>query len=160
MTEALPDVLRCVIVALPAAWLTLGVLDNILYPSINRDAVTDVLGMTALADYPKVEARVGHRRLTSSRLVVWLFRLIVAGELAATLLLWLAVLALAGAGFGWVGDGIAHTLALIGLLAFTGVWAAFLIGGQWFYYWYGDHGQHTHMLAALWGLASMAALSI
>jgi len=160
MTEALPDVLRCIVVALPAAWLTLGVLDNILHPSINRDVVTDVLGMNALADYPKVQACVGHRRITNSCVIGWLFRLIVAGELAATLLLWLAVLALAGAVFGCVGDGAAHMLGLIGLLAFTGVWAAFLIGGQWFYYWYGDHGQHTHLLAALWGLASMAALSV
>ena len=159
MADVVLDVLRCVLVVLPAAWLSLGVLDNILHPSINRDEVARVLAMVSLADYPEVEACVGHRRIENAAVTLWLFRLIVAGELAATFLLWLAAAALAGAAWGAVDDGLARALGLIGLLAFTGVWSAFLIGGQWFYYWFGAHGQQTHLLATLWGIASMAVLA-
>ena len=159
MADLVFYVLRCILVALPAAWLSLGVLDNILHPAINRDEVARVLAMASLSDYPEVEACVVHRRIGNTAVTLWLFRLIVVGELAATFLLWLAAAALAGAAWGVVDDNLARTLGLIGLLAFTGVWSAFLIGGQWFYYWYGAHGQQTHLLATLWGIASMAVLA-
>ena len=105
-------------------------------------------------------ALVGHRRITDPAATIWCFRLIVAGELLATALMWLAVAALAADLIGIAGIGFARPLAMVAMLAFTGVWAAFLIGGQWFYYWYGPHGQHTHLLATLWGIATIAALAL
>lgn len=160
MTETVLDLARCLLVAMPAAWLTLGVLDNIRYPAINRDDVGRVLSMAALDDHPEVAALVGHRRITHPAAVIWCFRLIVFGELLATLLLWCAVAALAADALGVAEFAFARPLAIVAMLAFTGVWAAFLIGGQWFYYWYGPHGQATHMLATLWGIGTIAVLAL
>lgn len=160
MTGTVFDLVCCLLVAMPAAWLTLGVLDNILYPAINRDDVSRVLRMTALNEHPEVAALVGHRRITHPAATIWCFRLIVLGELLATALLWLSVAALAADLVGLADLAFARPLAMVAMLVFTGVWAAFLIGGQWFYYWYGPHGQVTHLLATLWGIATLAVLAL
>lgn len=157
--ETTLDIVVLVLVAGQAAWLGIGVFDNIRYPAINRDGVAEVLRMESLKDYPKVEALVGHRRIHATAVVRLCFALIVAGELFATALLWAAVVALAGDLAGLFDGAWVRVLAMIAVLAFTSVWAGFLIGGQWFYYWFGAHGQPTHFYCLLWGIATMAALA-
>ncbi len=159
MAELALQVVDGVLVLVLAAWLTLGVLDNIRHSAINRDDVARVLRMEALADWPEVMARVGHRRIDDPAVAVRLFGLIVIAELAASLLLWAAFVALTGVVFGlWPGEA-PQALALVAVLGFTLIWTGFLIGGQWFYYWYGAFGQQSHYLAAIWGIATLAVLA-
>lgn len=122
-------------VAMPAAWLGLGAWDNILYPSINRDDVARVMALDALNEVSEIKAKVAHRAVTSRAAVRFLFVLIVASEVTATLLLWAGAVSLAVAAFGAMEAETARMIATVGTLAFTSVWAAFLIGVQWFYYW-------------------------
>ena len=159
MTEQVLDIVRALLCLMPAAWLTMGVLDNILHPSINRGDVARVLRLGALEEYPEVYALVSHRRIDNPVVVTWLFRLIVLAELIATILLWLATLALFAAAFGRIDSDPARALGLAAMMAFIGVWAAFLVGGQWFDYWYAPLGQATHLMATIWGIASLAVLA-
>ncbi len=147
------------VMALPAAWLSLGALDNIFHPSINRDEVARVLALEALEDWPEVRAEVGHRAVTDAGAVRIVFALAVFAECVASLLLWAGAACLTLAFFGAVDRETARDVALVGAVAFTGVWASFLIGGQWFCYWYGAFGHPTHMKALVWGLATLIAVA-
>ncbi len=160
MDSGILVLVQAFVVALPAAWLTLGALDNIFHPSINRDDVARVLALEALEEWPEVRDRVGHRAVTGARTVRILFALAVFAECVASLLLWAGAAGLALAFFGAVDHGTARDVALAGAAAFTGVWASFLIGGQWFYYWYGSLGQSTHLKALIWGLATLIAVAM
>ncbi len=151
---------QSVVVALPAAWLSLGTLDNILHSRINRDDVSRVLALEALREWPDVRARVGHRAITNERTVRRLFLLVVIAECAASILLWIGAVSLGLAFFGLADHDRARDLAMIGALGFTVIWASFLTGGQWFYYWYDSYGQSTHLKALLWGLATLIILAL
>jgi predicted small integral membrane protein len=151
---------RALLTALPAAWLSLGVLDNILYPEINRDEVARVLRLESLAHHPEVLKKVARRRIDNPAVVRRIFRTIVLWELVTAALLWAGSIGLAGTLVGaWAGEW-PRTTAALGILAFTLTWTAFLIAGQWFYYWFGNHGQQTHLLATLWGIATLAILLV
>jgi len=132
MTELVLAAVQCGLVALLAAWLTPGLIDNMCHPTANRDEVERVLRMESLATWPEVEAEVGHRRITDRRAVRLCFGAIVVAEAVATLLLWLGAAALLGRLLGLVGADAALALGLAASFAFTAVWAGFLIGGQWF----------------------------
>ena len=152
-------VIQIVLTALPAAWMLLGVLDNIRYPDINRNDVSRVLRLDSLEDWPEVHARVRHRRITDPRATRFIFGLIVVAECVASVLLCAGALALSAQLLGLWHDGVPLLLARSGALAFTCVWGGMLIGGQRFYYWYGDFGQQTHLLALIWGICTLLALT-
>lgn len=145
-----------------AAWLTLGVRDNLLHPSVNETYTAEVMEMTRMRDeYPEAFAPVAHRAVTSRRLQLLAFRAVVGAELAATLLLWAGVVGLlmALAGTGSVEAG--RSMAMIGAMAFTVVWAAFLIVGNHFCYWFCHEGaQNTHYQMTLWGVGTMILLGL
>ncbi len=151
---------QSVVVALPAAWLSLGAFDNILHSRINRDAVARVLALEALREWPDVRERIGHRAVTNERTVRRVFILVVIAECVASVVLWTGAIGLGIAFFGLADHDRARDLAMIGALGFTGIWASFLIGGQWFYYWYHTYGQSTHLKATLWGLATLIILAL
>ena len=152
-------VIQIVLTALPAAWMMLGVLDNIRYPDINRNDVSRVLRLDSLEEWPEVYARVSHRRITDPRAVRFIFGLIVFAECLAAVLLSAGAIALAAQLTGLWPGGVPLLLARAGALVFTCVWGGMLIGGQWFYYWYGDFGQQTHLLALIWGMCTLLALT-
>ena len=160
MDDFTTQLVHCVLVLLPAGWLTPAVIDNMRHPDVNRDDVARVLRMEALEEWPDVLARVGHRRLEDREVVARVFRLVVTAELCTTILLWCAVLALAGQLFGVTDGSWPLALAKLAVLSFSVIWASFLIGGQWFYYWFGEHGQITHMLAMIWGIVTLGVLSV
>ena len=149
---------QALVVAMPAIWLGIGVFDNIRYPEINRDDVARVLALDALNDNPDIRAKVAQRAVTDERLIRGLFVLIVVAEFAATVLMLAGSICLFGALLGHVAPEYARLLALAGVVGFTGIWAGFLIGGQWYYYWYASLGKTTHLLALLWGLAVILIL--
>lgn len=151
-------VVQILVTAMLAAWLSLGVIDNILHPSINRDDVAKVLALEALKDVPDIQAKVAHRAITDPKVIRMLFAVMVSAEVLVCLILWAGAASLAGALFG-LGDRVfALEIAMLGAVAFVGLWASFLIGGQWFYYWYDAYGQGTHFLATLWGLGVLLVL--
>jgi len=159
MDEGISVLIQCVLISLPAAWLTLGAIDNIIHPEINRDDVARVLRLDSLADWPEVLANVSYRRVDNPKVVRRLFCLIVVCEVFTAIALWAGAAGFALQILGiWASDAILP-LAQAGVLAFTVIWASFLIVGQWFYYWYGEFGQQTHFLAMIWGLSTLGVLS-
>lgn len=145
-----------------ALWLTTGVFENIFYPSLNSTFTAEVLEMKRLReDYPDAYALVSHRRITDPRLQTFLFRIIVFWELVATMLLWVSAIMLTLAASSDFDPATARIWALIATLAFTSTWAAFLIVGNWFCYWFGHEGaQNTHFQMTLWGLATLILLTV
>ena len=148
---------QAVSTGLIAAWLTLGVRDNLLYPEVNETYTAEVLSMTRMRqDYPKEFKQVSHRAITDRTTQSMAFRVVVVAESTACVLLWLGTIGLL---MGLAGTALPETgrmLALLGSTAFTTVWAGFLIFGNHFCYWFcHDVAQNTHYQMTLWGLATM-----
>jgi len=148
-------------VGLIAAWLTTGVVDNIRHPEINEAFTAQVMKMTRMKEgYPDEYAQVAHRAITSRSIQKLSFRLVVAAELMAALVLWAGVVALlmALAGVGSVETGKA--VALLGATLFLLIWGGFLVVGNYFSYWFCHEGaQNTHYQMTLWGLGNMIFLA-
>lgn len=147
---------------LVASWLTLGVRDNILHPSVNETYTAEVMEMSRMkAEYPAEFAHVAHRAVTNRKLQQLAFRIVVAAELVATLVLWAGVIGLI---MGLVGTGAVDTgraVALAGAMLFTAVWAGFLIVGNHFCYWFCHEGaQNTHYQMTLWGVGTMILVAL
>jgi predicted small integral membrane protein len=148
--------------SLIAAWLTLGVRDNILHPSVNETYTAEVMEMTRLrAEYPDAFASVAGRAITDRRVQQLAFRVVVGVELVATLILWAGAVALlmALAGTGTIETG--RSIAMIGTMLFTAVWAGFLIVGNHFCYWFCHEGaQNTHYQMTMWGIGTLILLAV
>ena len=146
--------------SLLAAWLTLGVRDNILYPSVNETYTAEVMEMTRLkAEYPDAYAPLAHRAITDRRLQQLAFRLVVCAELLAAIVLWIGVVALFMGMAGTGSPDTARSIAMTGAMLFTAVWAGFLIVGNHFCYWFCHEGaQNTHYQMTLWGLGTLILL--
>ena len=147
---------------LQALWLTTGVRDNILYPSINETLTSEVMNMSRMrADYPEAYAFVAHRRVDNKKLQKLAFKLVVTWELLTAIVLWLGTISLAVSAFGWIDPSTAKTIALAGVLMFTIIWAMFLIVGNHFSYWFGHEGaQNTHFQLTIWGTCTLLFLAL
>ena len=155
------EIAQIVLVSAQAAWLSLGALDNLRYPAINRDDVGRVLRLETLAEHePKYYEMMAWRRIHSPRTVRVVFALIVAAECVVSLALWFAGLGLLLAMTGVIAHDLASGFAILAVLGFIMIWTAFLIGGQWFQYWHGNHGQMTHFLTALWGIGTLIIVAM
>ncbi len=143
-----------------AAWLTVGALENLFHPFLNETYTAQVMDMQRMREeYPEAYEHVAYRRLTNPVLRNLLFRFIVLWELLAMAGLWTGTVALGGAVLSIVGPETAITLGLIGTALFCSVWAAFLIAGNYFCYWFGhEGGQNTHFQMLHWGLANAVIL--
>lgn len=139
-----------------AGWLTTGVRDNFLQPSLNETYTAEVMNMTRMrAEYPDAFAEVAHRAVTNPKIQRAAFRLVVAAELLATLLLWVGTVALLMALAGTATVETARSLALLGTTAFTAIWAGMLIVGNHFSYWFcHEAAQNTHYQMTLWGIGT------
>ena len=145
-----------------AGWLTTGFWDNLRYPENNETYTAQVLSMARMQeDFPAEYARVAHRAVTSRSLQQLAFRLVVAAEFAATVILWLGIGALVLALFGAADQETARALGLLGAAMFTAIWAGFLVVGNYFSYWFCHEGaQNTHYQMTLWGMANMIFLAV
>jgi len=148
--------------AMPAAWLTLGLRDNIRHPDMNGAFVAEVMSMTRMRrDFPDAFHEVAGRAITNERIHKLAMRLVVVIEFAAVTLLWLGAAFLAASAFGLTTPQLARGMSLVGALAFTAIWAGFLIVGNHFCYWYCHEGaQTTHYHMTLWGLGIMIFLVV
>lgn len=153
---------QAISLALLAAWLTTGVRDNILHPSVNETYTAQVFTMERMAaEYPDEFARVSHRAVHSRKLQKLAFGTVVVFEALATLVLWAGVILLFMSIFGSATVSTARSVALFGALMFTTIWAMFTIVGNHFSYWFCHEGaQNTHFQMTLWGLGNMILLSL
>ena len=98
-------------------------------------------------------------RIESAGLQRLAFVLIVIAESIASILLAAGTVGLAGALFGLWDAEMPRIVAALGVIGFTTVWGCFLAGGQWFHYWAAyQNAQHTHLLLAIWGTATLCLL--
>jgi len=153
---------QTLVTALIAAWLTLGVRDNILHPAVNETYTAEVMDMSRMrAEYPDAFAHVAHRAVTNRRMQRLAFRTVVLAELIATVVLWAGAVMLALALSGYAPVATGQTLAMSGAMMFTAVWAGFLIVGNHFCYWFCHEGaQNTHYQMTLWGIGTMILLAL
>ena len=144
-----------------AAWLTSGVWDNIFHPTQNEVYTAQVMAMDRIReDYPEAFEPVKHRAITSRAIQLLAFRCVVLAELLATVLLWIGAGALVLTLMGRAEADTARALAMFGSIAFTAVWSAFLVVGNYFSYWFGHEGaQNTHYKMTLWGVGTMILLA-
>lgn len=149
-----------IMAALPGLWMVTGVADNWRVPELNRATVERVMRLELMErDYPDDFARVAHRRVESRAVINTAFRLIVVIETLAAILLVGGAGLLALAALGVAEPALARSVALAGALVFTAVWGGFLIGGNYFCYYYCHYeGQFTHFLLAIWGSITVAVL--
>ena len=161
MGDFFPQFGQSAVVAMEAAWLTVAVFDNIRYPHLNERGFARVLSMDLVKQQdPEVYADVSDRRVENPQMEKSLFRWLVAAEVIVSVLLWLGALALLLSAFGLFDDEAANTLAHIGVLGFIAIWAALLIGGQWFWYRIGlAAAQQAHFFLTIWGIATLTYLS-
>lgn len=160
MLETVLLFVGCVNLAFMAAWLTIGALENLFHPFLNETYTAQVMDMERMRlDYPEAYVHVSYRRLTNKTLRRRLFAFIVFWEVLAMLGLWIGALAMAGAASALIAPHLALTLGLVGAMLFCSVWAAFLVAGNYFCYWFGhEGGQNTHFQMLLWGLANILIL--
>ena len=146
--------------ALMAAWLTTGALDNLLHPFLNETYTAQVLDMERMRiDYPEAYEFVAYRRVTNPKLRKRLFAIIVVWEIIAMLALWLSAVIAVLAAFGSAAAATAIALGMIATCLFISVWAGFLIAGNYFCYWFGhEGGQNTHFQMLHWGMANAVLL--
>ncbi len=153
---------QAVATGLMAAWLTLGVRDNILYPDANEAITAEVMEMSRMRnDYPEVFAPVAKRAITNRRVQLLAFRCVVLAEAITALILWAGVALLITAVTGYGSADTARIVAIVGAMSFTSVWASFLIVGNHFCYWFCHEGaQNTHFQMTLWGLGTTILIAV
>ncbi|MEM7213363.1 MAG: DUF2165 family protein [Pseudomonadota bacterium] len=151
-----------VMTGLIGVWMVTGAVDNWRFPELNRAAVETVLRMDRMAEqYPDDFAHVAHRRVTHDGLIRIGFRIIVIWESLAALLLCIGTALLGFATLTGTDPGLARDVALAGALTFTVNWAGFLIGGNYFCYYYCHfEGQFTHFMLVIWGAVVVAFLAL
>lgn len=151
---------QAVLVAILAAWIGIGVIENIRFPPVNGDLVAMVMRMDRVREErPEIYEKVKSNRVENPRLHALAYRAIVAFELLSALLLSLGAVLLVLAAIGLAGPVFARGLSAAGALAFTLVWGGFLVGGQWFHYWAGwKDSQFTHFFLAVWGALTFQIL--
>jgi len=149
-------------VASLAGWIVSGVIDNWRHPRINQDAVEMVMRLDLLErDFPSEFDAVKHRRVRSSGVVRLAFLAIVLWETLTAILLVLASGLLLLSVVGIVDPEVGRAWGLVGAAAFVITWAGFLVGGNYFCYWYGHFpAQATHFFLAIWGTVAMVLLSM
>ncbi|MEM9350237.1 MAG: DUF2165 family protein [Pseudomonadota bacterium] len=146
--------LDCVLVAGLAAWMIVAVRDNWIHPKLNLDAVAMVVRFDAMAEeFPEDYAEVAHRRVDDPKVIRLLFELIRGAETLAAALLTLSALLLFIAAFGSASVVFATGLAMVSVVLFASIWAAFIIGGNYFAYWYSHQwAQMNHFSLLFWSL--------
>lgn len=162
MNDTILLLAQAILTSCNAAWMVAGALNNWVKPRLNYVGVRAVMRFEGMdVDYPEDYAQVAHRRIDNPVLHKIAFGSIVASETISALtlttgavLLWIALL---GGGDPTLGA----TIAMLGALAFVINWTGFLIGGEYFCYWYTYfNAQATHLLLLVWGVLTLIFLAM
>ena len=161
MTELLLLV-DAVLVAGLAVWMTVAVADNWRHPKLNEEAVAMVVRFDLMAEqYPDDFAQLSHRRIEDPRLIGLLFRAMRLAETVAAAILAVATVLLLGAAVGLFPALVAQGTAIVGTAFFASIWGGFVIGGNYFAYWYCHQwAQSNHFMVMYWGLFVLVILLI
>ncbi|WP_158966114.1 DUF2165 family protein [Chachezhania sediminis] len=153
---------QCFAVSVLAAWMVVGVLGNLRHPSINGELVDDVLTMTSLqSGFPSAYERLKHRRIDNAGLRRLVYRAAITLECAAAIGLTLGAILLFLAMLGLAGPVAARSVAVVGAILFSSVWAGFVIIGDYFCYWCGhESAQNTHFQLLMCGLGTILFLCV
>ncbi|MEM9854201.1 MAG: DUF2165 family protein [Pseudomonadota bacterium] len=137
-----------------AAWMIVAVADNWRHPKLNEDAVAVVVRFDAMArEFPDEFALLAHRRIEDAGTIRLMFRAIRLAETVAAMALSASVILLALASIGLAGSAFATGAALLSVAYFASIWAAFVIGGNYFAYWYCHQwAQSNHLMLLFWSL--------
>ena len=143
-------------------WMAVAVADNWRHPRLNEEAVGTVVRLDLMArDYPEDFALIAHRRIDAPRTIRRLFQAIRLAETAAAAMLFGSVLLLVLAAGGIVPAASATAAAIVSAAFFTLIWAGFLIGGNYFAYWYCHQwAQSNHFMLLYWGFFVLIVLMI
>lgn len=152
--EVLLLLVDAALVAGLAAWMIVAVADNWRHPKLNEDAVAMVVRFDVMAsEFPDEFAVLAHRRIDDPKLIGTLFRAMRLAETLAAVTLSLATLLLIGAAFGAVATPVAQVVSVASAAFFACIWAGFVIGGNYFAYWYCHQwAQSNHFMVMFWGL--------
>ena len=158
-TDGILLLAQAVLVALQAAWLTLGAYSNLRWPRTNKPYVDDVVTMELTKENPEIYEDHKHRAVYDPRLIGFMFRAVAVSEATVAAFLWIAAGCLLLAALGAMAADLARLIALLAVLAFTAIWGSFLVGGQWFHYWVSEQSpQNTHFFMLLWGIGTLIFL--
>lgn len=160
MNETLIILAQFLVCAGVNGWMLIGVYDNWRHPYLNESGVAMVMRFDLMSqEYPEDFRLLQHRRIDNPKVIRGVFYLLVLSESIAAITLTIGSICLGLAVFGLVDVGFARSAALIGALFFTLNWSVFLIGGNYFAYWYCHfQAQATHFLLALWGIGLILLL--
>lgn len=162
MNDIVAPLAQTVLTFCLAGWMVSGVFNNWRFPRLNEAAVAMVMNFELMAlTYPEDFAVVKHRQVTNPKAVRAVFYAMVAVETIAALLLCAGALTMTLSLLGAFPLDSARLIALLGALTFTVNWTGFLIGGEYFCYWYCHFGsQATHLMLAIWGTLVVGLLLI
>jgi len=143
-----------------AVWMIVAVADNWRHPKLNEEAVAMVVRFDLMAaEYPEDFASIAHRRIEDPRVIGLLFRAMRLAETVAAAVLALSTVLLVGAAVGLVAASIAQIVAIGSAAFFASIWAGFVIGGNYFAYWYCHQwAQSNHFMVMYWGLFVLVIL--
>ena len=143
-----------------AGWMISAVYNNWRFPRLNGEAVGQVMRFDFMErDYPEDYAFVRHRKIESKWMIQAGFKVILFMETVAALVLSVGAILMVACLFGLVSAEVARFVAVLGTLLFILVWTGFLIGGEYFCYWYCHFGsQATHLMLAIWGTIVLGLL--
>lgn len=144
------------------AWMAVAVYDNWRHPTLNLEAVAMVMRFDIMErDYPEDYAVVAHRKIDSPSVIKTAFHMVRLAETLAAIALLGAALALLGAAFGMVEAQTATIAAIVASAYFTLIWAGFIIGGNYFHYYYCHQwGQSNHFMFMYWGFFVLLVLML
>lgn len=140
-----------------AAWMSIGVFNNITDPGTNQVLLGHMLSMDLLTADPQL----GRGLAWHAWSVAWvpdLLNLVIGFELCVAGLLWLAALSFAWATLVNRSTSFrqAQLIAIIALSCFLFLWLWFACGGLWFGYWIKQGAvQMVHMTLILITLSSL-----
>ena len=162
MTAPVLLLIDALLIAGPGFWMAVAVYDNWRHPKLNVDAVAMVLRFDQMAEeFPDEFDVVGHRRISEPRHIDLIFQAIRLFESLAAVTLLMAALLLFGAAIGAVPTGLATAFALFGITYFILIWAAFIVGGNYFHYYFcHPWAQSNHFMFMFWGFFVLLVLLI
>ncbi|MEM1065518.1 MAG: DUF2165 family protein [Pseudomonadota bacterium] len=152
--ESLLLIVDAFLVAGLAIWMVVAVADNWRHPKLNEEAVAMVVRFDLMAEqFPDDFAPLAHRRIEDPRQIRLLFQAMRLAETVAAVALVAATLMLLGAAAGLAGVAPAKVSAIASVAYFACIWAGFVIGGNYFAYWYCHQwAQSNHFMVMFWGL--------
>ncbi|MEM8731743.1 MAG: DUF2165 family protein [Pseudomonadota bacterium] len=146
----------------PGVWMAVAVADNWRHPKLNEEAVAMVVRFDLMAEhYPEDFALIAYRRIEDPRIIGLLFRAMRLAETCAAGLLLLATAVLLAAAAGIADPATAQGLAIVAVAFFVSIWVGFVIGGNYFAYWYCHQwAQSNHFMLMYWGLFVLLILLV